>query len=73
MQTEIRKTAPDGPEKMAQTMVPAGRLGDPTELAQVIAFMLSDEASYVNGSIYVVGMYFSRRRLGWMKSVKSTC
>ena len=54
MQTEIRQTVPDGPEKMSREMVLFGRLGEPTELARVIAFMLSDEASFVSGSVYVV-------------------
>ena len=56
-QTEIRKTVPDGPEKMVKAMVPFGRLGDPLELAKVIAFLLSDESSYVNGSTYVCGKF----------------
>ena len=54
MQTEIRKTVPGGPEDMAKSMVPAGRLADPMELARVIAFLLSDEASFVSGSMYTV-------------------
>lgn len=36
--------------------VPLGRIAQPTELAAVIAFLLSDDASYVHGSvIYVDG------------------
>lgn len=54
MQTEIRTYVEDGPEKMAKSMVPFGRLGDPLELARVIAFLLSDEASFISGSTYVV-------------------
>ena len=54
MQTEIRQSVPGGPEQMAKASVPFGRLGDPMELARVIAFMLSDEASFVSGSIYTV-------------------
>ena len=57
MQTEIRQlnpANPDGPEKKAAAVVPMGRLGTATELAQVIAFMLSDEASFVTGSTYTV-------------------
>ena len=53
MQTEIRQTVPGGPEQMAKTMVPFGRLGTPTELANVIVFLLSDDASFVSGSVYV--------------------
>jgi NAD(P)-dependent dehydrogenase (short-subunit alcohol dehydrogenase family) len=35
-------------EEMAKT-VPLGRLGDPDEIAKVVSFLASDEASYVSG------------------------
>ena len=53
MQAEIRQTQPTGPEDIAR-VVPLGRLGDPVELARVIAFLLSDEASYVSGAMHTV-------------------
>jgi NAD(P)-dependent dehydrogenase (short-subunit alcohol dehydrogenase family) len=34
--------------------VPLGRFGEPNEVAAVAAFLLSDDASYVTGSEYVV-------------------
>ena len=34
--------------------VPLGRMGRPEEAAGIVAFLLSDEASYVNGSIWRV-------------------
>lgn len=33
---------------------PIGRLADPMEVAKTIAFLLSDDASFVNGAIYEV-------------------
>ena len=34
--------------------VPLGRLGQPDEIANVYAFLASDEASYVNGAVIEV-------------------
>ncbi len=36
------------------TSVPLGRVGEPEEVAAVATFLLSDDASYVTGSEYVV-------------------
>ena len=37
-----------------RTVIPAGRLGEPDEVASVAVFLASDEAAYVTGSTYYV-------------------
>lgn len=38
------------------TLIPLGRYGTPEDVANAIAFLLSDEASYITGSsLYVSG------------------
>ena len=41
-------------KQMMTAQVPLGRYAAPAEIASVIAFLLSDEARYVNGSLYTV-------------------
>ena len=40
-------------EKMVAAVAPMGRLGTPEEMANVVAFLASDEASYVTGSVFI--------------------
>jgi len=44
---------------LAQT--PAGRLGEPKDIAKAVAFLASEDASYINGTTLHVngGMYMS--------------
>ena len=37
-----------------QGVIPAGRLGEPDEVASVAVFLASDEAAYVTGSTYYI-------------------
>ncbi len=44
----------EGSSDVAQKLIesiPAGRVGKPEEIASGIAFLLSDEASYISGQI----------------------
>ncbi|BAC14673.1 SDR family NAD(P)-dependent oxidoreductase [Oceanobacillus iheyensis] len=48
---------PGEPEKSGEALkqgIPAGRFGAPEEVAQVVKFLASDDASFVNGSLYNV-------------------
>jgi len=35
-------------------LMPFGRMGEPTEIAEVVAFLLSDDASFVSGAVWPI-------------------
>ena len=54
IETPILRTIPDNVLKEMQAHVPLRRLGQPVEIANVYAFLASDEASYINGAVIEV-------------------
>ncbi|MDR1962079.1 MAG: SDR family oxidoreductase [Gracilibacteraceae bacterium] len=48
------KNSKEEQQKLAAAVCPIGRLGEPEDVAYVILFLASDEASFVTGSTYVV-------------------
>ncbi len=54
IETPILKTIPDKVLDHMREQVPLHRLGRPEEVANVYAFLASDEASYVNGAVLEV-------------------
>lgn len=51
--TDILKSITDNPEAMHKVMsrTPLGRIGEPSEVASVAAFLASDDASYITGQV----------------------
>jgi glucose 1-dehydrogenase len=54
--TPINTATLQDPSKVAalQSIIPLGRLGEPSEVAQVALFLASKRSSYVTGSTYYV-------------------
>ncbi|HLQ73158.1 MAG TPA: SDR family NAD(P)-dependent oxidoreductase [Bacillota bacterium] len=58
MLTDIRENmSPDDPDSVGEALkqgIPLGRFGNPQEVAEVVYFLASDNASFVTGSLYNV-------------------
>ena len=54
VETSILATVPDKVLQHMREQVPLHRLGKPEEIANVYAFLASDEASYINGAVVEV-------------------
>lgn len=59
IETDMTKALTDEQRVSTLSAVPAGRLGDPKEIAATVAFLASDGAAYINGETIHVngGMY----------------
>ena len=57
--TDMTRALPDGQREQLLGQIPQGRLGDPADVARTVAFLASDDASYITGETIHVngGMY----------------
>jgi 3-oxoacyl-[acyl-carrier protein] reductase len=54
IETPILQTIPDKVLRQMKERVPLRRLGTPEDVANVYAFLASDDASYINGAVIEV-------------------
>lgn len=52
--TDMTEVLPDKIKDGAKQLIPLGRFGEPNEIANVVAFVASDAASYMTGQVLVV-------------------
>lgn len=59
VETDMTKTIADATKAAWAEQIPLGRIGAPAEIAAAVAFLASDEASYITGQVLAVngGMY----------------
>lgn len=54
LETGLSADSPESVKEMMTAAIPAGRYGTPEEVAALVAFLSSDEAQFINGSIYTI-------------------
>jgi NAD(P)-dependent dehydrogenase (short-subunit alcohol dehydrogenase family) len=52
--TDMLATIPDKVMDKIRSQIPCGRLGQPEEIARVVAFLAADESSYITGQVWAV-------------------
>jgi NAD(P)-dependent dehydrogenase (short-subunit alcohol dehydrogenase family) len=57
--TAMTQALNESQQEVILQQIPLGRMGDPTDIANAVAFLASEEASYITGTILHVngGMY----------------
>lgn len=57
--TDMTKVLPDATKQAMLTQIPAGRLGQPEEIADAVCFLIREESGYITGATIPVngGMY----------------
>jgi 3-oxoacyl-[acyl-carrier protein] reductase len=50
----VHGAEPDGVLAAATDQIPLGRLGEPIELGNLVAFLASEQASYITGAVYQI-------------------
>ncbi|MDB4874085.1 MAG: fabG [Gemmatimonadetes bacterium] len=54
IETDMTAALPDEAKKTLFTQIPLERLGTPSDIANVVAFLASDASSYITGQVFVV-------------------
>jgi 3-oxoacyl-[acyl-carrier protein] reductase len=54
IETEIWDTVPEDIQKSLMDVIPLGRVGQTLEIAKAVAFLASDDSTYITGHVLVV-------------------
>ena len=53
--TDMTKAVPDKAREIMISKIPLGRVGNPSDVANMTPFLASDEASFITGEVINVG------------------